>query len=201
MKKNLILGLATLGLVVAMTSCSSVPQEKIDAANVAVDSAKIEGADLYLPEAFTALQDSLNVALQTVEEQKSKLFGSSAEAKAKLEAVVTLAGQVKEQTAAKKVEIKAAVETMIGEINQLILDNKALVASAPKGKEGTAALEAIKGEIAVLETSVTETAGLLESGDLLGAQNKSTATKMKAESIKAELTEVIAKYKAAAKRK
>ncbi len=201
MKKQILISLATLGIVAAMTSCSSVPQEKIDAANAAVDSAQIAGADVYLPEEFAALQDSLNVTLQMVEEKKSKLFGSSTEVKTRLDEIITLAGAVKENTAVKKEEIRTEVETMIGEINQLILDDKALVASAPKGKEGTAALEAIKGEIAVLETSVTETAALVENGDLMTALNKGTATKLKAESIKTELTEVIAKYKMAAKRK
>jgi len=201
MKKSFLLGLSTLAIAVAMTSCSSVPQEKIDAANAAVDSAMVAGANVYLPEEFAALQDSLNSTLQLIEEKKSKLFKSSGEATAKLDEVITLAGQVQENTTVKKEEIKVEVATMLEEIKQLIVDDNALVASAPKGKEGTAALKEIKGEISVLETSLTEVQALVESGDLMGALNKSTATKMKAESIKAELSEVIAKYKEAAKRR
>ncbi len=195
------MSLATLGIVVAMTSCSSVPQEKIDAANAAVDSAKIAGADIYLPDEFAALQDSLNVTLQIVEEGKTKSVGGSAVVKEKLDAIVSTASALKENTTAKKSEIKTEVDSLINDINQLILDDKALVASAPKGKEGTAALEAIKGEISVLETSVTEITTLVENDDLMTALNKSTATKVKAESINTELTEVITKYKQAAKRR
>jgi len=201
MKKSILSGSVILAVVILMTSCSSVPKEKIDAANAALDSVKVAGAETYLPDEFFALQDSLNSAMQLVEGSKSKLFGSNSEAKARLDAVISTSAQLIENTAQKKQEVLAEVENLLSEIGQLIQDDNALVLSAPKGKEGTAALEAIKGEISALENSVTETETLLEDGEYMSALSKSEATKIKAESIKAELSEVIAKYKQAAKRK
>ncbi|MDO9613289.1 MAG: hypothetical protein Q7J86_02035, partial [Bacteroidota bacterium] len=87
----------------------------------------------------------------------------------------------------------AEVQTMIGEVKTLIEENKALVAKAPRGKEGKAALEAINSDIAVAETTVTEVEALLANGDLIGSNDKIKAAKEKATAIKAELEEAIAK--------
>ena len=73
-----------------------------------------------------------------------------------------------------------------------------MVAKAPRGKEGKAALEAISSDITVAETTVTEVEALLANGDLLGSNDKIKAAKEKATAIKAELEDAIAKKGAAA---
>ena len=69
-----------------------------------------------------------------------------------------------------------------------------LLSKAPKGKEGTAALMAIKADISTLESAVTETNGMLSKGDYLTTLDKVKATKDKATSINQELKDAIAKY-------
>jgi hypothetical protein len=193
MKSKLIIAIAAMGIAVLFSSCAKVPQAEIDAATAAVADVKAAGADLYVPEAFQALTDSLKSANEQVEVAKAKWFPSYTKAKATLVVVNQMAVDTKAKSEARKVELKAETEAMIGEVKTLIEENKALIAKAPRGKEGREALEAIKSDVAVAETTVTEVEALLANGDLIGSNDKIKAAKEKATSIKAELEEAIAK--------
>ena len=79
-------------------------------------------------------------------------------------------------------------------VTALIVADKELLAKAPKGKEGKAALEAIGQEIAVVETVNTEvTAGVANNEDILTLSDKIKPAVEKAKAINTELTDVIAK--------
>jgi len=77
----------------------------------------------------------------------------------------------------------------------LIDENTALLAKAPKGKEGKEAIEAIKLDLAGITASAGEVPALLASGDLLGAQTKINAAQQKATEINTELKTVLEKAK------
>jgi hypothetical protein len=195
MKSKLIIAIAALGVAVLFSSCAKVPQAEIDSANAAIQEVKDAGADLYVPEAYQALVDSMKSANEQVEVAKAKWFPNYTKAKTTLATVSQMAVDTKAKSEARKVELKAETEAMIVEVKALIEENKALIVKAPKGKEGREALEAIKSDVAVAETTVTEVEGLLANGDLIGSNNKIKAAKEKATSIKAELEEAIAKKK------
>ena len=76
-------------------------------------------------------------------------------------------------------EIKTEYQTAFAEVQQMIIDNKALVEKAPKGKEGREALEQIKGEISVVETSAMDAQSLFDAGNYMEALNKINAAKSK----------------------
>ena len=77
MKNKFLLSLSALAIALFVFSgCAKVPQAEIDNANVAIEAAKTAQADVYVPEAFAALQDSMNVAVTSIEAKKSKLFKS-----------------------------------------------------------------------------------------------------------------------------
>ncbi|HAM99949.1 MAG TPA: hypothetical protein DCQ26_15215 [Marinilabiliales bacterium] len=195
MKSRLLIGvLALLGFAVLTTSCDKLPQVELDAAVAAVETAKAAQADIYAAEAFNALQDSMKVANENIELQKSKLFKKYSVAKAQLIAVATLAPQVKQQAETKKAELMAEIDTTIAATKALIVENNELMLKAPKGKEGKAALEAMKSEIAVIEASLTEAANLQAAGNLFGSLDKAKAANAKATEINTELKEVTAKY-------
>jgi hypothetical protein len=194
MKKMIRFFSVVLMFVVVTTACNKVPQVELDAANAAVTEAKAAGADIYLPEQFKALSDSMSAVTEAIEVQKSKLFGKYADIKVKLASYTEQAAALQAETAVKKEEIKAEVTAAIETINGLVASNKELLAKAPKGKEGKAAIEAIEGELTVIEGSVAEISSLLEADNLLGAQSKAKAAIEKGNQINAELTEVIEKY-------
>jgi hypothetical protein len=193
MKSKLMIAIAAMGVAVLFSSCAKVPQAEVDAATAAIQEVKDAGADLYVPEAYQALVDSMKSANEKIEVAKAKWFPSYTKAKETLVWVSQNAVETKAKSEARKVELKAEVETMIGEVKALVAENTALIAKAPRGKEGKEALEAIKSDLAVAETTVTEVEALLANGDLIGSNDKIKAAKEKATSIKAELEEAIAK--------
>ena len=198
MKKGLLKLVAFSVLVVTLASCAKAPQAEIDAANVAIEAAKTAGADRYVPESFNAASEALKSAVTAVEEQNSKfaLFRNYDAAKTTLASVNTLAAKAVEETTAKKAALKAEVTASLTELGTLIAGDKELLAKAPKGKEGKAALEAIGQEIAAVETVSTEvTAGVTNNEDILTLSGKVKPAVEKAKAINTELTDVIAKAK------
>ncbi|HZK96419.1 MAG TPA: hypothetical protein VFC67_19620 [Prolixibacteraceae bacterium] len=196
MKKGLLKLVAFSFLVVSLASCAKAPQAEIDAANVSIEAAKTAGADRYAPESFNAASEALKTALTAVEEQNSKfaLFRNYDASKTTLASVATLSTKAVEETTAKKEALKAEVTQAITDLTALIVADKELLAKAPKGKEGKAALEAIGQEIAVVETVNTEvTAGVANNEDILTLSDKIKPAVEKAKAINTELTDVIAK--------
>lgn len=193
MKSKLMIAVAAIGIAVLFSSCAKAPQAEIDAATAAVQSAKDAGADLYVPEAYNALVDSMKSANEKVEVAKAKWFPNYTKAKELLAVVNQMSADTKEKSEARKVELKNETDALVTEVQTMNAANTALVAKAPRGKEGKEALEAIKSDITVTETTVTEVQSLLANGDIIGANDKIKAAKEKATSIKGELEDAIAK--------
>jgi hypothetical protein len=193
MKNKVLIGLSAIMIAAMFMGCAKVPQVEIDAANAAIESAITAGADKYLPNEFAALKDSMNAIMEGIELQKSKTFAKYDDAKAKLASVTTMATDLVGKTEARIAELKAEVPKKLEEVKALIKEDKQLLVKAPKGKEGLAALNVIKGEIATAESSVDQVTAALNSGDVLGASNKVNGLLEKLLSIKKELQDAIAK--------
>ena len=193
--KLIVLITAFAFAVLLFSSCASVPQADVDAATVAVQTAKTAGADLYVPQAFQAVTDSLKSANEQVEVQKAKWFPNYTKAKALLVVVNKMATDELVLIETRKTELKNETASLLVEVKGLIESNKALIAKAPRGKEGRAALVAITSDITVVETTVTEVEALVANGDLIGSNDKIKAAKEKATAIKTELETAISKTK------
>lgn len=180
----------------ALTSCSKAPQTEIDNANAAIEAARTAGADVYLPENFIALQDSLNAILADIEATGSKFIKNYSDAKEGLTSVTQQANDLVAQTATRREEVKAEIQTTITDVKALVEEDKQLITKAPRGKEGTTAVNAIRQELAAVETSVAEAEAAGQTDDM-AVLDKVIAAKDKATSIKTELEGVIAKYNAA----
>jgi len=182
-------------MVAFLSSCGTVPQEKIDAANAAIDSAKMVEADVYVAAEFVAIQDSMNAVMADVEVQKSKLFKKFGPASEKLDRILEQANTLKTNAIAKKEEVKVEVEGLMTEVATIIEENTKLMKKAPRGKEGAAVLEQIKTEMATIEASAAEAKGLYDGGKYMDAANKLKAAKDSANGINTELNDAIAKVK------
>lgn len=197
MKRKLFWGLATVMLTtVLFVSCSKVPQNEIDAANAAIQEAKMEGAEVYKNDEYITLQDSMRSVMINVENQNSKFIKNYGSEKKKLEQIISMAHNLKQQTVIKKEEIKHEIQNSIAQVNLLIETNKKLITEAPKGKEGTTALLSIKSELDAIELALTDAKLKFEDGEYLTSLNMVKASKDKATSINEELNAVINKYKA-----
>jgi len=193
-----MLTLASLfALAILFTSCAKPPEVEIANAKAAVEAAKAAEADRYSPAEYKALNDSLNVAMTEIENQKSKfaLFRSYKNVTSKLNDVVVISETVKENAGIRKEEVKDEAQQMLAEATTMVSEVNDLIAKAPKGKEGKEALEAIKNDLALVEATLAEVSTLIENGDYLTALDKVKAATEKGNSLKSELQEVIAKTK------
>ena len=196
MKKHFLKTVTVIVLTILIFSgCSKVPQAEIDAANTAIDSAKISGAELYLHDDFVALQDSMSSILVGIEAQKSKFIKSFSQTKEDLKGIVRISQALIKKTETRKEELRLEIQNTITDVKSIIEKNRQLVLEAPKGKEGTSALIAIKDELNVIEITLKEANTMLEGGEYFATLDKVNAAKEKANAINGELTEVIAKYK------
>ncbi|NJN27590.1 MAG: hypothetical protein HC819_17255 [Cyclobacteriaceae bacterium] len=194
MKIRLNVILMAAAVVIMMTSCAKFPEAEVQTAKDEVEKARTAGAELYLPEQFAALQDSLNATVQSLETQKSKWFPNYDNNVAQMTTIGTTANELIVKTEERKVEIREEIQTSLAQIQTLLTENNELIAQAPKGKEGAAALVQIKEELAVVQTSADEAAKMLESGELIQTKDKVSIAQEKATAINTELKDVIAKY-------
>jgi hypothetical protein len=193
MKNKILIVISAIMIAAIFMGCAKVPQPEIDAANAAIESAVTAGADKYLPDEFAAVKDSMNAIMEAVELQKSKSFAKYGDVKEKLAAVTTMANDLVTKTEARIVELKAEVPKKLEEVTALVKETKQLLLKAPRGKEGLAALNAMKSEIAAAEKSMGEVTPLLESGDVYGASTKVNGLHETLTQIKKELENAIAK--------
>jgi tRNA1(Val) A37 N6-methylase TrmN6 len=94
MKNRFFLVIATVAAVAIMTSCAKVPQEALDAAKAAIETAQTAQADVYFPAEFAALNDQLTVINQDIETQKSKTAKDFKLVKTNAEAIALQAGEL-----------------------------------------------------------------------------------------------------------
>ncbi len=193
MKNKVFMGLAAIAMVAVLSSCGKKPQAEIDATNAAITAAQTAEAAVYVPDEFTAVQDSMKTIMSEVQVQESKLFKNFGDVKTKLAATLTLANKAAVDAAAKKEEVKQEVDTMMTDIKAVIDENGTLMKRAPRGKEGAAVLEAMKTDMATVAASVTEAQGLNDQGKYMDALNKLKAAKEKADGINTELKDAIEK--------
>ena len=195
MKRTFVSGFALIMMLVMLSGCGKVPQEQIDAARMAIETARVAEADVYVPADFTALQDEMKAIMANIETENSKTFKNFGDAKLQLENLVTSAVKVKENAAVAKEQKGAEVQGMLAEINNLIAENKDLMTKAPKGKEGTAVLEEIRNEMTIIEAAVAEATTLFNEGKYMAARDKIKAAMENAVSINTELKDAIAKVR------
>ena len=195
MKNKVFMGLAAVAIVAFLSSCGKVPQVEIDAANAAIEAAKVAEAPVYAAAEFAALQDSMNVIMADVEVQKSKLFKKFGTAKVKLEETLALANKVAADAAVKKEEVKKEAGTLLTDIKAVIEENAKLILKAPRGKDGAAVIAQIKTDIATIDASVVEAQGLYDKGAYMDSLNKIKAAKERATGINTELKDAIAKVR------
>jgi len=137
----------------------------------------------------------LSAAQAEVEQQNSKfaLMRNYDRAAALLNSAVAAFNSAKDAAATNKETVKAEAEALIAQVTTKIEDAKKLMAKAPKGKEGKAALELIQGDINAVESGLSEAQTSLTGGDFLTARDKVQAAASKIDSVIGELESAIGK--------
>lgn len=177
-----------------MAGCAKPPQSDIDSAmtslNTAVQAEAADYAQASLREAQTA-KAALDAEL-AAQEKKFALFRSykqatvlAADAKAKADKAMADAN-------AKKEQVKNEVNAMTAEVDTLIIDTKAMLEKAPKGKGTMQDLEAFKADIAGAEQAFAEAKTAYANGKYLEAQRKMQAAKTTTMNVKTSIEQAMA---------
>lgn len=189
----MLMGFAVIVMIGILAGCGKVPQAQIDATNAAIEAARTVQADIYLPDEFAAIQDSMNAILVNIELQKSKLFKNFGEEKDRLDQVTNMANQTAARVDAKKEEVKQEVQNLLNETRNVVAENSRLVTRLPRGKEGAQVIEQIKADLSGVENAVSEAQNLFDKGAFMDALNRVKAARAKADGLNSEMKEVLTK--------
>jgi hypothetical protein len=165
---------AAASLVLLMIGCAKEPVREMAAAKAAVDSAKTAQADVYLPDQFASVSETLNAALSDIEKQKagSPMKRNYEKDKQSLMSVATTASDLKAKVGAEKTRVQAGVESSIARASASVEEIKASLKKPAKNKKAKAVLSAEKSKLGPIETSIGDAKSALASGDVLGARTK-----------------------------
>jgi len=182
-----------LGLIIS--GCAKAPVAEVDAVRAALADAKTAEADRYANSEYGTANSSLAAAQSEVEHQNSRfaLLRNYDQAKQLLTKAQADAQAAKSAADTNKAQVRSEAESTLQQTQTAIMEAKDLMTKAPKGKEGKAALELINADITMLETSLPEVTTTISSGDFLTARDQAQSKLTKANSIKQELQDVIAK--------
>lgn len=195
--------LCVWGLLIATgtlaTGCAKAPQQAVQDARAAVDSARVAEALLYAPEQYRAAADSLDAAMAAItqEESRNALRRNFGVAERQLQAAESAARTAVTAAAENKAKAIARADEQLAMLQQGIENARNLLGQAPKGKDGAAALESIKTDLTAVELSLVQATEARDKADYLGAAELAGAAAAKAQSLSAELTQAIEKKKLA----
>jgi hypothetical protein len=194
--KNVIKGLA-LAVVVSMlfTSCAKQPTQQIDAAKAAIQAVQAAKGDVYAKDELSKLNSDMQAAMDEVNAQSKKFFKKYGKAKELLAKVASDADAVKAEIPGRIEAAKNAAETAMNDAKTAYDNAKALLEKAPKGKGTKADIEAMKADLSGLETQLTEVQNAIMSEDYMGAKDKATVIKTKADDIAKQIEDAIAKVR------
>lgn len=194
MKSKLFIGIALVSMMF-FSSCAKFPQTEIDVAKTAIQETKDLGADVYVPEAYQAVVDSMTSAENQINVAKGKMFKTYKKEKVSLVLVGQMCTDVKAKTEARKAELKAETISLSATVKALNETNKELLGKAPKGKEGKVVLIAIASDIASVDAEIVAVDSLLNVGDLINSNAKIKTANENSVRINGELNEAISKVK------
>jgi hypothetical protein len=195
MKSTLkILALAVL-VTFVFTSCAKQPTQLMDQAKAAIQAVETAKGNIYAKDELNKLKADLQAALDEVTAQSKKFFKKYGPAKDMLTKVVADADAVKAQIPARIDEAKKAAEAAINEAKTAHDNAKALLEKAPKGKGTKADIEAMKADLAGLDTQMTEVQNAITAEDYFGAKDKAMAIKDKAAAVAEQVQKAIDKVK------
>ncbi|MGD9900891.1 MAG: hypothetical protein AB7T22_17330 [Calditrichaceae bacterium] len=190
MKIQRFLTMIVAGIMIfMMTGCADAPQAELDEANAALEAARSAGADRYVADKFAQAQTALDAATAEITKQNDKFAFSRNydEAKNMLTAAKDAANEAANSVEAAKAQVKMEAEELLARIPDEIKAAKKAISKARVGKEGRAALEMIKNDMANTEASVAGVNTAMESGDYLTARDRASSILKKIASLTAEV--------------
>jgi hypothetical protein len=194
-----------LGLIVAFSmmasllffACASAPKEEIAATQAAIQTAQTDDVRTYAEESLKDATDTMAKATAEVQTQDDK-FALSRDYKVASD----LLKQAKEKAAkavtdaqANKAKAKADAEALIASLTPMLADAKKALATAPRGKDTKAELEALQSDLKSAEEAATAATQAMSQEKFKDALAEANTAKTKASGVIEQVDAAKAKLK------
>lgn len=199
MKVNLkIISAVTISTaMLSLTGCDKIPQTEIDQASLALNEAKVAGADVYFLNDFLGLQDTMAIVLQKIEVENTEPITNFSAYKENLLRINERAITLKYQTEERKEILKTEFMSAITAVDSLILSNQQLLTTAPsEDKDRNALLDSLNVEHEAVKATLHESNDLMSKGELLPSLEKVKIARERATGLHTRILKVAESKKA-----
>jgi len=201
MNKTMLRSSLLIAICIATTlffvGCASAPTAEITATKAAITAAQTEDIQTYAADSLKTAEDTLAKATSEVQTQEGK-NGLSRDYKAAselLKQAKDAAVKAQADAVANKTKTKADAEAVIAGLATQLADAKKALATAPKGKDTKAELEALQNDLKSADEAAVTASAALAQGKFMDALGQAKAGQEKAEGIIAQVTAAKAKIK------
>jgi predicted phage tail protein len=187
---------ALAGLLL-FSACASAPKEEIAATQTAVTAVQTDEVRTYAPDSLKDAESTLEKAMAEVQTQDNK-FAMSRDYKAASDLLKEAKDKAAKATAdatANKTKVKADAEATIAALGAEIDAAKKALASAPRGKDTKADLEAMQADLKTAEESEAAATQAMTAEKYMDALANANAAKDKANGIISQVEAAKAKIK------
>jgi hypothetical protein len=166
-------------------ACASAPKEEIAATQTAIQAAQTDDVRTYAEESLKDATDTMAKATAEVQTQDEK-FALSRDYKAAsdlLKQAKEKAAKVVTDAQANKAKAKADAEALITSLTPMLADAKKALATAPRGKDTKAELEAMQSDLKSAEEALTAATQAMSQEKYKDALGQANTAKTKASGI------------------
>lgn len=191
MKKTLFISITVTVLFSLMIcGCQKAPELELSTAKAAIDSARIAGADKYLPADFSAAQDSLKAAIAEIQKQKSgnPITVNYTKAVTLLISTTQTARELSTQAVIINQKLLTDIDVSLLKADSLFTETKGLFANVQKTKNNKSLLDTIGNNLTAVGLTLADIPKVKNEGNLTDVQNKITSTLETLDTIKVKLT-------------
>lgn len=121
----LVFAIMTMGILVS--AYGRMPQESIKAAKATLENAKNAQADIYMAYEYKAFEDSLNVMMQKIEAENSKMMKNYGDLKLQLKEPAVRAEKVTAAVRLRKEVVKTQAQAMADAVKDNLSVTRALL--------------------------------------------------------------------------
>lgn len=195
MNKRVLSVLAVFAVLVLLAGCSEAPVTEFDAGKKALDVAQQAEAELYAPAIYKEAMDSLNAASVEMQKQDGRfsLLRDYDQAKATIAAAQQLAARASSEAAVEKENMRLLDSALVVEIEALMVDAKAALAKAPRGKGTRLDLKVMQTDLDAATAALTTATADYQAGNYLAARDKLQAVKSQVTRVRTDIDAAITK--------
>ncbi|MBP1597107.1 MAG: hypothetical protein H6Q05_2484 [Acidobacteria bacterium] len=192
-----MIALFTVTASLLFFACASAPKEEIAATQAAIQAAQIDDVRTYAADSLKVAEDTLSKAMAEVQTQDDK-FAMSRDYKAAsdlLKAAKDEAAKAVSDAQGNKAKAKADAEAILATLPTLFADAAKTLATAPKGKDTKAELEALAADLKSAEEAAASANVAMTQEKFADALAQANTAKSKADSVIAQVNAAKEKMK------